>query len=83
VIDRLERRGLIERQASASDRRVRLLVVTAAGAELLQQLTRPVTKAQQRILAPLPPAQREQFLAMLTTLVDGNNDVSRAPREDA
>ena len=83
VIDRLERRGLIERQASESDRRVRLLVVTPAGAELMQQLTRPVMKAQQRILAPLSAGQRAEFIAMLTTLVEGNNDVSRAPREDS
>jgi DNA-binding MarR family transcriptional regulator len=83
VIDRLERRGLIERQASDTDRRVRLLVVTAAGAELLQQLTKPVMKSQQRILAPLPAKQRDEFIAMLTTLVEGNNEVSRAPREDS
>ncbi len=83
VIDRLERRGLIERQASESDRRVRLLVVTTAGAELLQQLTKPVMKSQQRILAPLPAKQRAEFIAMLTTLVEGNNEVSRAPREDS
>jgi DNA-binding MarR family transcriptional regulator len=83
VIDRLERRGLIERQASDADRRVRLLVVTTAGAELLQQLTKPMMKSQQRILAPLPAKQRDEFIAMLTTLVDGNNDVSRAPREDS
>ncbi|MBK6850539.1 MAG: MarR family transcriptional regulator [Burkholderiales bacterium] len=83
VIDRLERRGLIERQASERDRRVRLLVVTTAGAELLQQLTKPVMKSQQRILAPLPAKQRAEFIAMLTTLVEGNNEVSRAPREDS
>jgi DNA-binding MarR family transcriptional regulator len=82
VIDRLERRGLIERQTSPDDRRVRLLVVTADGQALLQQLTRPVLKTQQRILAPLPAADRERFMAMLTTLVEANNDASRAPRED-
>jgi DNA-binding MarR family transcriptional regulator len=82
VIDRLERRGLLLRQASPDDRRVRLLRVTPEGEALLQQLTRPVLKAQQRILAPLPAADRDAFLAMLTTLVEANNDVSRAPRED-
>jgi DNA-binding MarR family transcriptional regulator len=33
VIDRLEKRGLIERQASPTDRRVRLLQVTPAKAK--------------------------------------------------
>jgi hypothetical protein len=50
---------------------------------LLQQLTKPVMKAQQRILAPLSAQQRDEFITMLTALVEGNNDVSRAPREVA
>ena len=35
VIDRLESRGLMQRNASAQDRRVRLLTLTAAGGALL------------------------------------------------
>ena len=31
--------------------------------------------------APLPPEQREQFMDMLHTLVEGNNALSRAPSE--
>jgi len=81
VVDRLERRGLIERQASPSDRRVRLLQVTAAGAATLEQVIPAMLKAQQRILAPLPAAKRSQFLAMLKTLVEANNELSRAPSE--
>jgi DNA-binding MarR family transcriptional regulator len=34
IVDRLEGRGLIERRPSALDRRVKLLVLTEAGAEL-------------------------------------------------
>jgi len=81
VIDRLERRGLIERQASPTDRRVRLLQVTPEGAALLEQVVPAMLKAQQRILAPLPAAERPQFLAMLKTVVDANNGLSRAPSD--
>jgi DNA-binding MarR family transcriptional regulator len=81
VIDRLERRGLIERQASPTDRRVRLLQVTVAGASLLDQVIPAMLKAQQRILAPLPAAERPHFLAMLKTVVDANNGLSRAPSD--
>lgn len=81
VIDRLERRGLIERQASPTDRRVRLLQVTHAGETLLEQVTPGMLKAQQRILAPLPAADRPQFVAMLKCVVDANNELSRAPSE--
>lgn len=81
VIDRLEKRGLIERQASPTDRRVRLLHVTGAGAELLDAVVPGMLKAQQRILAPLPPADRARFLEMLKTVVEANNALSRAPSE--
>jgi DNA-binding MarR family transcriptional regulator len=81
VIDRLERRGLIERQASPTDRRVRLLQVTPEGQALLAQVIPGMLKAQKRILAPLPVADREHFLAMLKTVVDANNGLSRAPSE--
>jgi DNA-binding MarR family transcriptional regulator len=81
VIDRLERRGWIERRASPSDRRVRLLMVTTAGEGLLDAVIPGMLKAQQRIVAPLPPAERPQFLAMLRTVVEANNDLSRAPSE--
>ncbi len=81
VIDRLEKRGLIERLASPTDRRVRLLQVTPAGATLIDELVPDMLKAQQRILAPLPAADRPRFLAMLKTVVDGNNGSSRAPSE--
>ena len=81
VIDRLEKRGLIERLASPTDRRVRLLQVTPAGATLIDELVPDMLKAQQRILAPLPAADRPRFLAMLKTVVDGDNGSSRAPSE--
>lgn len=81
VIDRLERRGLIERHASPTDRRVRLLQVTPEGQALLGEVIPGMLKAQKRILAPLSAADREQFLAMLKTVVDANNGLSRAPSE--
>ncbi|MDE2145407.1 MAG: MarR family transcriptional regulator [Burkholderiales bacterium] len=81
VVDRLERRGLIERRTSPTDRRVRLLQVTAAGQALLDAVVPAMLKAQRRILAPLPAPQRPQFVAMLKTLVEANNGLSRAPSE--
>ncbi|MBL0090635.1 MAG: MarR family transcriptional regulator [Ideonella sp.] len=81
VIDRLERRGFIERHASPTDRRVRLLHVTPAGSALLDTVVPAMLQAQKRILAPLAPAQRPLFLAMLKQVVDANNGLSRAPSD--
>ena len=48
IVDRLEERGLVERRPSAGDRRVKLLVLTEAGAELRARI-------QARLAEP-PPA---------------------------
>jgi DNA-binding MarR family transcriptional regulator len=79
VVDRLEARSLLQRQASPGDRRVRLLNVTAAGSSLLAAIEPDMRAAQQRILAPLPRAERAEFMRMLRQLVDANNELSRAP----
>ena len=83
VIDRLEARGLMVRLASPDDRRVRLLQLTTEGQALLAELVPGMLRAQERILEPLPAADRPRFMRMLTTLVEGNNDVSRAPSKGA
>ena len=80
VVDRLERRGMVRRDASPDDRRVRLLSLTADGDALLADAMPAMLKAQRRIVAPLPPADRQRFLAMLHTLVDANNAWSRAAK---
>ncbi|WP_157265305.1 MarR family winged helix-turn-helix transcriptional regulator [Azohydromonas aeria] len=81
VVDRLERQGLLLRKPSPSDRRVRLLGITEAGRALLDQVGPAIATVQERILAPLPIEERPLFLRMLRTLVEANNELSRAPRE--
>lgn len=81
VIDRLEARGLVQRSASPSDRRVRLLTLTESGQAALDAVVPPMLRAQARMLAPLPPAERALFMRMLRELVEANNALSRAPSE--
>jgi MarR family transcriptional regulator, lower aerobic nicotinate degradation pathway regulator len=82
VIDRLERRGLMQRQTSPTDRRVRLLCVTDSGEKLLRDVQPLMLRAQERILGPLTPADREHFMRLLQQLVDGNAGAARAPGPD-
>ena len=82
VIDRLERRGLMQRQTSPTDRRVRLLCVTESGEKLLGDVQPLMLRAQERILGPLTPSDREHFMRMLQQLVDGNAGAARAPGPD-
>lgn len=79
VIDRLESRGLMQRNAHPEDRRVRLLTITPDGQQLLEEVEPSVMRAQERMLQPLAPEQRPVFMEMLHTLVRGNNALSRAP----
>ena len=83
VIDRLESRGLMLRNASAQDRRVRLLSLTADGHALLDEVEPAMLRAQERMLEPLPKRERAEFMRMLQVLVTANNELSRAPSEGA
>jgi DNA-binding MarR family transcriptional regulator len=85
VIERLETKSFVERKPAREDRRVKLLYLTKPGAALLREIARSVERAQARMLQPLKPADRKTLLALLTQLVDLNNEASRVPlrAEDA
>ncbi len=85
VIERIETKGLIERRSSPDDKRVKLLYVTRSGAALLREIVPAVDRAQARMLQPLKAADRKTLVALLSQLVDLNNESSRVPlrAEDA
>jgi DNA-binding MarR family transcriptional regulator len=85
VIERLVAKQYIERKPSREDRRIKLLYLTKAGAALLRDIMPSVDRAQARMLQPLKPADRKALMALLTQLVDLNNEASRVPlrAEDA
>ncbi len=85
VIERLESKGLVERKPAREDKRVKLLTLTRSGAALLRNIMPSVDRAQARMLQPLKAADRKTLLALLSQLVDLNNEASRVPlrAEDA
>jgi len=83
VLERLEARKLVQRYASPEDKRVKLLRLSPAGIAMLARASAPVMRAQQRILAPLKPSDRERLIVLLEQLVELNNEVSRAPQRAA
>jgi DNA-binding MarR family transcriptional regulator len=85
VIERLESKAWVERKPSREDRRIKLLVLTRAGEALLRTIMPSVDRAQARMLQPLKPKDRKALLALMTQLVDLNNEASRVPlrAEDA
>jgi len=69
LVDRLESRGLIERRASASDRRVKVLALTTSG-------TRVRSLLQKRMSAPpdvfrrLTPTEQRTLVSLLERLLE-------------
>jgi len=80
VMKNLEERGLVTKRPSETDRRATLIEITRAGTELLASVQTAVARAQARMLAPLAPRERGEFLRMLARMAEGNNLLSRAPR---
>jgi DNA-binding MarR family transcriptional regulator len=72
VIRRLEAKGWLARQAHATDRRRKLLVVTPAGLQALAGMQTAVADVQSQILAPLNADEQKQFVDMLARLVAGH-----------
>jgi len=79
VVERLEAKQWIRREAGAADKRVKLLHLTPRGATLLRQIVGAVDRAQARMLAPLKAADRDKLMALMAQLVDLNNEASRVP----
>jgi len=68
LIDRLEARGLVERRASAQDRRVKELQLTAAGSRARSSLLRRMT-TQAHPLSRLSSRQQRELVRMLEALL--------------
>ena len=83
VLERLEARKLVQRYASPDDKRVKLLRLSPAGVATLARARAMVARAQQRILEPLRPADRERLIILLEQLVELNNEASRVPQRAA
>lgn len=79
VLARLEERGIVSREVSPADRRMKLAVLTDEGARITRDMEAAMQRAQERFLAPLPADQRAGFMKHLTELVEANNAFSRAP----
>lgn len=64
-LDKLERRGLVRRVPSASDRRLQHLYVTERGAAICDTATQQVLEAERERFAALSPAERTLLIELL------------------
>ncbi|MFF7351762.1 MULTISPECIES: MarR family winged helix-turn-helix transcriptional regulator [Streptomyces] len=68
VLDDLEERGLIRRQPDPSDRRARLLSLTAQGRRVRDAAQSAIQEREERLLARLSEEDRRGFLRALQAL---------------
>jgi DNA-binding MarR family transcriptional regulator len=73
-IDRLEQRSLVER-VIGEDRRKVIVRLTPKGLKLVDEIVRTHMDAEDEILAPLSPRQREELTKLLRTTLLGMGDV--------
>ena len=74
MVDRLEKKGLIARDASEEDRRTHVLHVTAKGADLVRKATRKIVQAEAAQL-PLTPGEQAILAELLHKVA-----AARSPR---
>ncbi len=72
VVEQLVKLGLAARKVNGADRRSRLLSLTTNGKKLYAQLRPTVDTANAKLIAPLPPRERKQFMELLIRVVEGN-----------
>ncbi len=83
VLRRLERRGLIARTASRTDRRKLLARLTREGERLVEAMHPAMAHAQDRLLETLGKREREAFVKTLMQLLEANNHHGRASLGEA
>ena len=77
LLGRLVRRGWLRRRRTTTDARSNALYLTVAGGDMVSQVLPKINAAQERIIAPIPPDRRDEFLSNLRLIAnlpdrDGN-----------
>jgi len=68
MLDRLERDGLVERLASPTDRRVKLVGLTEAGRQVYREVRREADAMRRSLLAGVDPQELAAATRLLETL---------------
>ena len=79
VLKNLERRGLIERRPSETDRRAKTVCLSEAGRNMVALALPNVRSSQQKLVEPLTKREQSQLMGLLGKIAEKNNDLSRSP----
>lgn len=79
VVSKLEEAGYIERRDDAVDKRRKIITLSKAGHDVLDQVADPAERARKRVLSAFSSKDAARFLALLEQFVDAFNEQTRAP----
>jgi MarR family transcriptional regulator, lower aerobic nicotinate degradation pathway regulator len=74
LVDRAQRRGLVARTVSTTDRRAFRVSITDAGRRLAGQVAARFTERIETLVAPLPDTQRQLLSRLATRMVGADAD---------
>lgn len=77
AVERLVRRGLVDRRPDAANRRANVLLLTPEGRALRERLGPHARAANQRIMSSLAPEEREKLIELMTRIVEANGTYAR------
>ncbi|WP_327312026.1 MarR family winged helix-turn-helix transcriptional regulator [Streptomyces sp. NBC_01235] len=76
VLNELAERDLVERAPDPGDRRRNVITISSQGRRHLRRLDKVLDDLHDELLAPLSPAERDQFVQLLTRLLDHHTRTS-------
>jgi MarR family transcriptional regulator, lower aerobic nicotinate degradation pathway regulator len=76
ALKRLQKRGLIKRSGSRSDRRAQECRLTAAGSRVLRQMERPARRAHHETIAALSDKEQAKLIALMVRLVEAHTEAN-------
>ena len=71
IVDRLKARGFVQMEVGKTDRRKRVVAITAAGESAVEAMLAPAHQVTEEIMKPLNPAEQVAFLHLLRKVSDG------------
>ena len=69
ALTELESRRLVERTVDPEHRRRNIVTITSEGVEQLMELDDVIDDVQEQVLGPLTPAQRRQFIDLISRML--------------
>jgi DNA-binding MarR family transcriptional regulator len=77
LVEKLEKKALLERRLNGDDRRAKLLRLTRQGRTVRERLMPAMRASQRQILSALSPAEQEIFIEQLVRIIKANEVYAR------